>query len=494
MMLAYEIEEALFAMTQKKFQALLEKLPELIEGKNLTRLEQLIEKEGREILRTLLEECIRMQGLGKVEGSVIGKDEIARTHQRVRSKIVTTVFGDVEIDRIIYSYPECESLSPKEATLNLPFNSYSHELAKRVAKEAAKGSFQQAIESIKEYTGVEVPKRQAEEIIIQSARDFRNFYEQNACKIDGEENLELLILSTDGKGIVVRKEDLREQTKKRAEEEKKLKKRLTKGEKKNAKRMAQVASVYNIARHVRNAEEIVSGDKNKAAPKPQGKRVWASIVENQDRVIEDMFNEAVKRDPNGLKEWVILVDGGPHQLKQIQKQLKKRKLNSSIVVDLIHVLEYLWKASYDFYPEGSKQGEEWVNKQLFMVLSGNASRVAAGIKRSATCKNLSKREGVETCARYLCKYAPYLRYQEYLKKGWPIATGIIEGACRHLIKDRMDITGARWSLSGAEAILQLRSICSSGDWEEYWGYHETQEYQRNHTDLYANPEILQPLN
>ena len=417
MMLAYEIEEVLFAMTQEKMQALLERLPKLIEGKNLSRLEQLVEKEGREILRSLLEECIRIQGLGKVEGSVIGKDdEVERTHQRIRSKVVTTVFGDIEIDRIIYSYPECEGLSPKEAMLNLPFNSYSHELAKRIAKEASKGSFQQAIESIKEYTGVEVPKRQAEEIVIQSAKDFRSFYEQNTLKAKEEGSLDLLILSTDGKGIVVRKEDLREQTKKRAEEEKKLKKRLSKGEKKNAKRMAQVASVYSIARHIRIPQDIVSSDRSKNAPKPQNKRVWASIVENQSTVIEDMFDEAIKRDPSREKEWVILVDGGSQQLKQIQKQLKKRNLKASIVVDLIHVLEYLWKASYDFYSEGSKEGEEWVNKQLLMVLNGKASRVAAGIKRSATCRKLSRREGVETCARYLCKYAAYLHYQEYLKK------------------------------------------------------------------------------
>ena len=125
-----------------------------------------------------------------------------------------------------------------------------------------------------------------------------------------------------------------------------------------------------------------------------------------------------------------------------------------------------------------------------MILNEKASRVAAAMKRAATCRKLEKRTGINTCARYLCKYAAYLNYAEYLKNGWPIATGIIEGACRHLVKDRMDITGARWSLSGAEAILRLRSIYSSGDWEEYWIYHEAQEYIRNHGSLYENPDLF----
>jgi len=485
---ALEIKEELFAMAQEKFSSLLKTLAEKVFKKKLSDLEGLIETEGREVLRLLLQECIQAQGPGDIGPSVKGSDQVNRTHCRIRSVMITTLFGDIKVDKVVYSKPGYHALAPKEAMLNFPFNSYSHKLAKRVSKEAIKGSFQEAIESVKEYTGIEIPKRQAEEILIQSAIDFRNFYDQEMSHAKSNENPELLILSTDGKGIVVRKEDLREETKKRAEQEKKLKKRLTKGEKKNAKRMAQVASVYTINRNLRTPQDIIDGNKSISSPKPQEKRVWASIVDESCTVIGDMFEEAKKRDPNFSKEWVVLVDGGIHQLKEIKKQIKLRKIKASIVIDLIHVLEYLWKAAHDFYEEGSKETEEWVNYYLMMVLQGKASRVAAAIKRSATCRNLAKKDNVIACARYLCKYAPYLKYQEYLKKGWPIATGIIEGACRHLIKDRMDITGARWSLSGAEAILRLRSIYSSGDWDKYWDYHEKQEHIRNHCSLYAADE------
>lgn len=96
----------------------------------------------------------------------------------------------------------------------------------------------------------------------------------------------------------------------------------------------------------------------------------------------------------------------------------------------------------------------------------------------------SAREPADRCADYLLKYAPMMQYHEYLDEGFPIATGVIEGACRHLIKDRLDITGARWSLRGAEAVLKLRSLKSSNDFDAYWHYHKAQELRRNHESRY----------
>jgi len=160
-----------------------------------------------------------------------------------------------------------------------------------------------------------------------------------------------------------------------------------------------------------------------------------------------------------------------------------------------HVIEYLWKAARVFYEETSSEAEKWVSERLLAVLQGKAGHVAAGIRRSATLKKVPKEDRIpiDKCSGYLLKNKPYLQYHLYLKEGFPIATGVIEGACRHLIKDRMDVTGARWSLKGAEAIVKLRSLRSSGDFEKYWEFHETQEYERNHQSLYADPSILDKL-
>jgi len=222
-------------------------------------------------------------------------------------------------------------------------------------------------------------------------------------------------------------------------------------------------------------------------PQPERKRVWASLEKDPGQVIAEAFEEAHTRDPNGTKRWVVLVDGARHQLELVRESARRIVVEITIVVDFIHVLEYLWKAAYVFTSEGSKKAEEWVHKRLARVLRGQASSVAAGITRSATLRKLTtaERKNADKCAGYLCANAKYLRYNDYLRDGLPIATGVIEGACRHLIADRMDITGARWGLQGAEAILRLRSLRSSGDFSDYWDFHEQQERARNHAARYA---------
>jgi hypothetical protein len=488
---------------ENPFEASHEKFLELVEQLQTTKtrtmqlgeLETFVETEGREVLRLMLEEHIRFRGIGDIGPFVKGTDGVVRSHRRERDITMRTIFGEVTIDRLVYGARGHESLAPKDAALNLPENGYSHGLERRLAIEIAKGSFDEAIASVKGQTGVEIPKRQAEEIAARAARDFEVFYEKrstDALRRTTKEN-DLVVLTTDGKGVVMRKEDLRDATRKRAEKEKKLRTRLSKGEKKNAKRMAQVASVYSIERHERTAEQVVNGEKSEAPPKPAAKRVWASLEREQKDVIGAMFDEAALRDPRHKRDWVVLVDGQPTQLDLIEAELKRRQTNATIVLDVIHVIEYLWKASRDFYPEGSVEGEEWVSRYLMMVLEGKAKQVAAAIRRSATRqeKRKGKREGVEACAAYLHSNAQYLRYDEYLAAGLPIGTGVIEGACRHLVKDRMDITGARWSLGGAEAVLRLRSLHASGDYTEYWAYHEAVDYQCNHRSRYANPRQLE---
>jgi len=156
------------------------------------------------------------------------------------------------------------------------------------------------------------------------------------------------------------------------------------------------------------------------------------------------------------------------------------------VLDFIHVLQYLWAASTAFHSETATEREEWVLSRLREILRGKAVDVAAGMRRSAPLRDLAEqdRAPVDKCANYLLDYKAYLHYDEYLRDGLPIASGVIEGACRHLVKDRLDITGAHWSLRGAEAILQLRALNSSGDLAEYWAFHEAHEYERNHAQRY----------
>jgi hypothetical protein len=226
-------------------------------------------------------------------------------------------------------------------------------------------------------------------------------------------------------------------------------------------------------------------------PRPEHKRVWASVVREPAQVIAEAFREARRRDPAGDKEWVALVDGNATQIELLTEAAERDGVSLTIVLDVIHVLEYLWAAAWALHPEGSAEGEAWVSERLERILCGQASHVAAGMRRSATRRGLSapKREPIDRCARYLLSHRELLRYDVALAAGFPIATGVIEGACRHLIKDRMDLTGARWRLRSAEAVLRLRSLRSSGDFDAYWRFHLEQERQRNHVARYAAGRI-----
>ena len=455
-------------------------------------LEESLRVDGLELLRLLLQGHLDDRAPSVAEGPVVGADGIDRTHHRPGGRALESIFGQVTARRMGYSAHGVESLYPLDAELNLPLESYSHGVRRRLAIEASKGSFEEAIVAVEAATAAHVPKRQAMAVTCRAAADFTAFYEAQAAHtgLAGE----ILVLTLDGKGIVMRLEDLREPTRKAAKKRKHhLDKRLSPGEKRNAKRMATVAAVYTIVPHLRTPEQVVGPPEGRPTPpRPENKRVWASVERPMDTVVADAFAEADRRDPNRQKHWVALVDGNEQQIKLLVKQGKAHGVLLTLVLDLIHVLERLWKAAFAFYDKGSKAAEEWVSERLLRLLKGESSQVAAGIRRSATLRSLSKtaREAVDNCCDYLLAYRDMLCYDEYLSLGLPIATGVIEGACRHLIKDRMDLTGARWSLKGAEAVLQLRSLRSSGDFDAYWDFHLRQEHTRNHAVLYAAPVKL----
>jgi hypothetical protein len=287
-------------------------------------LENFLSGEGRELMRRLLEEHLKMRGVGDLWQSIIGSDGIKRSYKQLRRRKLITIFGKITITRMGYSNPGESGIFPFDAILNLPIDIYSHGIRKAIAFEVSKNSFSEAVDSIKRYTGVKVHKRQAEILSQKAAQDFDEYYEQMCTSLQLEEakRLPLLVLTTDGKGIVVLQCDLTEATRKQSERNpNKLKNRLSSVEKKNRKRMASVASVYQIEKWVRTPESV-SGEfthtgKPLNRPRPKAKRVWASLEKNAEQVINDLFEEASLRYQDKQKQWICLVDGNPNQLDKI---------------------------------------------------------------------------------------------------------------------------------------------------------------------------------
>jgi hypothetical protein len=459
-------------------------------------LEARLEVESRELFRQLLQDHLdlRAQRERRLD-EVVGADGLPRgCAEAGHERRLATVFGEVQVQRIAYRNRGYGNLHPADGVLNLPTEKHSHGLRRLAAIESARGSFETAVEAVQRATGQRLGKRVVQQLAERAAGDFDAFYAQRSRHLS--EIGDVLVLSCDGKGIVMRPEGLRATTRKAAATAtQKLTARLSKGEKRNRKRIAEVGAVYDCAPAPRTSGDILAGGdaqpQRAAGPKTRSKWLMASVVEDAAEVVARIFNEADRRDPERRRCWVALVDGNNHQIDRITTEARRRGVTVAVVVDFIHVLEYLWKAAWCFFTEGDPAAEDWVRGQAMAVLSGRSSRVAATIRGRATRAGLrpDQRKNADTCANYLISKRPYLHYPTALDAGWPISTGVIEGACRHLVNDRMDITGARWGLHGAEAILKLRALHSNGDFGAYWTYHLAQEQRRTHQARYANGVI-----
>jgi hypothetical protein len=468
-------------------------------GLEHSELEAQLQADARELFRQMFQDHLDLRATReqRIEAVADADQVIHPSAEPGHARGLTTVFGQVRVTRIAYRARGRINLHPADGELNLPAEEYSHGLRCLAAVESSRGSFEGAVEAIERGTGQRVGKRQIEQLARRSAIDADGFYRQR--QPPASSSSDPLVLSCDGKGVVMRHDALRAATAAAAAKTRpKLATRLSKGEKRNRKRMAEVGTVFDATAARRASADILPADDTERAharPGPVTSNKWltASVVADAASVVAQIFAEADRRDPDHDRTWVALVDGNNHQIDRITAEAHARAVPITIVIDFIHVLEYIWKAAWCFHHEGDPAAEEWVRHQARAVLDGKATRVAGAIRRAATIAGLhdAQRAGADACAVYLTNKARYLDYPTALASGWPIATGVIEGACRHLVKDRMDLTGARWGLPGAEAILKLRAIRSNGDFDDYWHYHLTQEHHRVHESRYAQDVIPQ---
>ena len=484
------------------------KVEGILEGADMIRkphsdVEDFLDEKGREWARLMYQEHLALRAALEKRTEVVGSDGTERKSARDSERHLETVLGRVPVPRLAYQAPGASDLHPMDAALNLPRELFSHGIRRMVAKEAARASFDEVREIVRDYTGSVIAKRQVEELAVRAAQDFDAFYEQRAAERDPKDDL--LVISTDGKGIVMRHEDLRAATRQAAERSpRKLETRLTPGEKSNRKRMAQVATVYSIAPFPRSAANIVhtlrdADEVDAKRPRPTDKRVWASVEKQARTVIREAFDEALRRDPSKKRRWVVLVDGEPKQLRAVKKEARRVGVEVTIILDIVHVLEYVWDAARALFGESNAKAESWVADRLLALLTGRSGGDVARNIRWWAARNKKLEEPARRAIDVSCDYLAdrtrtrLMHYQQALRDGLPIATGVIEGACRYLVKDRMDRTGARWSLTGAEAVLRLRALRASGDFDAYWQFHLAQDKERNHASRYEDAKIPEPL-
>jgi hypothetical protein len=476
---------------------------EACQAVTLDAMEGLVWERGRELLRGLVQLALDAQAEREVRlPQVTGQDGVERTRAEPgHGRPVVTLLGQVRVRRIGYrsGVRGVLSLFPRDAVLNLPPLEYSWALQRLAEMYCRSVSYEQGHQFVLAATGVSIGKRQLEQIIAAAAADAERFCQdrlrdQAAVPAAGEQEQGLapLVISADGKGVAMLPEARRRRTRAPEQKVRTFDKRAGTGEKKGCKRMAETGAVFDVTPgQPRTPEQVMRPDPGSDGPdRPRAQNRWyaCDITAGRDVTIGKIFDEAGRRDPGHARTWIALVDGDNYQLGLIQAAAAARGLTLVILVDFIHVLEYLWKTAWCFHPPRDPAMEDWVIAQGLDILHGRVSEVIARITRLAA-EHPPKPGGehakiIRKTLHYLQAKQPYLDYPAALASGWPIATGVIEGACRHLVADRMGITGARWSLDGAQAMLWLRAIAASGDTSAYWDWHITQEHQRNHLSRY----------
>ncbi|MCR4412469.1 MAG: ISKra4 family transposase [Thermoguttaceae bacterium] len=392
-----------------------------------------------------------------------------------RTRPYVSAFGPVPFSRDVYATRETQrqEVVPLDAKLGMPESDTSYLLQKWSGTQFVKASYQESRLTLEEILGF-APSVNCLEDMAAAASEHAEVYLAQQGAVDPATEAEILVVTSDCKGVPMRKIDA---PRTRQGDDGLRGKRLKKGEKNGQKRMACVGGVYSVDPFRRTSEDVVNEilrKEKQQRPTPQNKRLRAVLtreVEGQevnakDVVFDWLAAELQERDPHEHRTVVAVMDG-----ETKLRDLQELKIGRAIgILDIWHVTEYLWKLAYCFHREGSEEAEAFVETYLRKLLEGKVNRVIGGIRQMATKRgdlSKSKQEKLQQYLNYFAERRDYMKYDEYLAAGYPIGSGVVEGACRHLVKDRMEQAGMRWRIAGAQAILSLRSIYVNEDWDAF---------------------------
>ena len=450
--------------------------------------ETVIAGSGRELQRRLLEATFTIDAgcEERVEQVTSAAGIRHGTVEKGHDRGVVSIFGAVRATRLAYRNRREANLYPADARWMLPDDPYSLGMRALVAYHLAAGGYGQAQDVIEARTGVRIGAAQLAGVAADLAGWIDDFYDQRARGADpGLPATDVIMMQADGKGIALRPEH-------RAARE-------TDAAHPGIKKLAEVVAVADFTPAVREPGDIAAPPaRRREHPGPQARDKWvaASITDDIPAMIGKAYDHADQRDPLRVRQRVFLVDGNKQQITAIGEHARSRGLKVPVLIDYIHVSGYLGKAAAALHPGDPQAAREWADGQRLRVLHGRARAVAAtlaSVAAKARAKNGTRHldlADVDKAVTYLTNNHMHMRYDKALAAGWPIATGMIEGACR--FEDRFGITGARWSPDGAEVILKLRAVVINGDLDNYMNYYKARYRNQIHLARYDPDSIPGP--
>jgi hypothetical protein len=471
-----EVEDR-FCKAAKAFSSVLKKLQRSAErGEAVHVAEEMTWSGLMEVGREMIVGYIKKQEEDIPRPEVIeheGKKLQRLSERRVREYV--SAFGPTPFARDVYATRETQrqEVVPLDAKLGMPESDTSYLLQKWSGTQFVKESYKESKITLEGILGF-APSVNCLEDMAAQASEHADLYFGQQAPVDPATEAEILVATSDCKGVPMRKVDA---PRRKQDDDVPRRKRLKKGEKNGQKRMACVGGVYSVAPFRRTVEEVLDEvlrkEKQEKRPKPKNKRLRAILtrevdgveVNAKDVVFDWLAQELQQRDPQENRTVIAVMDG-ENKLRDLQELKIKRAIG---ILDIWHVTEYLWELAYCFYRDGSDEAKAFVETYLRKLLEGKVNRVIGGIRQMATKRGLSqpKWDKVEGCLTYFAVRSEYMKYDEYLAAGYPIGSGVVEGACRHLVKDRMERAGMRWRIAGAQAILSLRAIYVNDDWDTF---------------------------
>jgi hypothetical protein len=431
---------------------------------------------GRGLMQLRFEACHAAEAIQ----DEIEVKAVRYAYQRQSGRAYVSLFGEVRVERAYYWNAEYGGLCPLDATLSLPERRYSDNVQERLSEMNVWVPQDHSLALFERWLGLKIPKGSLQSSISEQALYMEDYYTQHPVASAPVQDT-ILVATADGKGIPMTRQDSPPPVARRS-----------KGQKKTAKKEAIVTALYSVAPYVRDSQDIIAAllpdqaDETKSPeprPLPSHKQTFGTL-DGKTAALRQLAHQVAQRDNPQFRYRVALTDGS----EALQQQMLDHLSDFTLVLDIIHVTEYLWDAANARWGETAPEREPWIRKALTCLLNNQLDALLHDLEVQARNLPAPQQAVLTHVSAYLCRNRPFMDYQRYLALGWPIGTGVVEGACRHLVKDRFEQAGMRWSLAGAQTLLDLRSVAFNGDWDDF------QRFRRRHSHLerydFPYPDVL----
>ena len=363
---------------------------------------------------------------------------------------------------------------PLDAALSLPARCYSDLLREWMTYGSTDAAYRETQTLLARILGLRLSTQALETAVAEDAGDVAAFWTQPVPARPPTSGATILVAQADGKGVPMVPPTIPQP---RAG-------RRGKGQPPGTKQEAIVTSVYTIAPYRRTPADVLAAllaepapAPRAARPRPLGKEVRATL-DGKPAALTRLAARGVQHESARIQQRVALTDGAV----ALQQQMQAHLPGHTLVLDIIHATEHLWEVANAVLGERHPDRTAWVRQRLGWLLTGRAATLIAELDRVAAAPTLTtaQRKVVQQTVGYYQRNLPSMGYDEYLAQGWPIGTGVVEGACGHLVKDRLEQAGMRWTKGGAQAVLDLRAVRLNGQWDAYWHFHRQQHHARHY--------------